>query len=287
MNQSLVQLMQLICKQNTDDQYFAIDVGAHHGEYSKFLITTGLFKKIISFEPNPTSYHQSLCSVFSTESCKYEGVNLALGDINGSLDLHCDTDTATASLLPYETSYISHGEIKKNNVEVSTLDMFLDGYDSDGRLMLIKIDTQGNDLSVIKGSIQTIMKHRPVIQTEFIYIPLYIGQCSPLDLTSAMNALDYEMYSLNNLHVTAEGKLAFCDALFIPKELKVPLTQTYSCIDDQASYLTQISTLSKICAERLALIERLHQEASIYKASVVHKQGFMASIIRKLSSWVQ
>ncbi len=68
------------------------------------------------------------------------------------------------------------------------------------------------------------------------------------------------MYSLNNLHVTTEGRLAFCDAIFIPKELDVPMTQKYACIDDQISFVTQIETLTTICAERLAVIEVLDNE---------------------------
>lgn len=68
------------------------------------------------------------------------------------------------------------------------------------------------------------------------------------------------MYSLNNLHVTPEGRLAFCDAIFIPKELDIPVTQKFSCIDDLLSFKAQIQTLAKICAERMAVIELLDTE---------------------------
>lgn len=72
--------------------------------------------------------------------------------------------------------------------------------------------------------------------------------------------MDYKMYSLNNLHVTPEGQLAFCDAVFIPKELDIPVTQKYSCIDDQLSFQIQIQTLTQICEERLAVIDLLDAE---------------------------
>jgi FkbM family methyltransferase len=279
MNLSLIQLIHAIPKHS---DYYAIDVGAHYGEYAKFLISTGFFCNVVSFEPNPNSYKILLDSVSSIENCLHEGVNSALSDYSGTLDLYCDSDTATASLLRYESSYINHGEIETKAVPVVTLDAFLDDRNCSERLLLLKIDTQGNDLSVIKGSLHTIMKHRPIIQTEFIYISLYAGQCSPADLTAALVALGYEIYSLNNLHISAEGKLAFCDAIFVPKEIEIPLTQVFSCIDDQVSYTTQINTLTQICAERLALIEQLDNHIKLGS-----QKGILSSIFRKFNSWVQ
>lgn len=87
---------------------------------------------------------------------------------------------------------------------------------------------------------------------------------------------------MNNLHVTAEGRLAFCDAIFVPKELNITLTQKYSCIDDQVSYANQINALTKICAERLALIERLDAEVQI-----MNKSSLLNAAFKKVKQWVQ
>lgn len=259
MNPSLSQLLQLVCNSENASRCFAIDVGAHYGEYSKFLISTGLFSKVVSFEPNPESYLKLLNEVFPTADCEYAAINSALSSKSGMLDLYCDGDTATASLLKYDQGYLNQGTLKKRPVPVFTLDEYLIGNPVGDRLQLLKIDTQGNDLAVIEGGERAISAHRPIIQTEFIYIPLYEGQCSPAELSEALSQLDYEMYSLNNLHVTPEGRLAFCDAIFIPKELDIPITQKYSCIDDQISFQSQIDNLTNICAERLAVIEELKQ----------------------------
>jgi len=271
MNPSLSQLLQSVCNPEKASRSIAIDVGAHHGEYSRFLISTGFFRNIVSFEPNPESYLKLLNEVSPTAVCEYKAINSALSSQSGTLDLYCDEDTATASLLKYDRRYLSHGTIKKHTVPVSTLDEYLIGKPVGDRLQLLKIDTQGNDLSVIKGGERVISSHRPIIQTEFIYIPLYDGQCSPAELTAALSQLNYEMYSLNNLHVTPEGRLAFCDAIFIPKELDVPVTQKFSCIDDQISFQSQIDTLTKICAERLAVIDLL--DAEVKRLSKMVEKG--------------
>lgn len=260
MNTSLSTLLPLVCDQYKNKARFAIDVGAHNGEFSKYLIQTGFFEKVLAFEPNLESYSVVQSAVFSQPNCVFEAINSALSSESGMLDFYCDADTATASLLQYDSSYLSRGQIKRYTVSVLTLDEYMSMNSCLGQLQCLKIDTQGNDLSVIKGGELTIAAHRPIIQTEFIYTPLYEGQCTPAELSEALFLMDYEMYSLNNLHVTPEGRLAFCDAIFIPKELNIPVTQKYTCIDDQISFMTQIQTLTKICTERLTVIELLDAE---------------------------
>ena len=283
MNPRLSQLLQSACSSEKATHCFAIDVGAHYGEYAKFLISTGLFSKVVSFEPNPESYLKLLNEVSATADCEFTVINSALSSESGILDLYCDDDTATASLLKYDQDYINHGTLKKRSVPVSTLDEYLIGNPAGDRLQILKIDTQGNDLAVIKGGERAISAHRPIIQTEFNYIPLYKGQCSPAKLSDALSQLDYEMYSLNNLHVTPEGRLAFCDAIFIPKELDIPITQKYSCIDDQISFQSQIQTLTEICAERLAVINVL--DAGVQRLSTI--QGLLITVLGRVKLWVR
>ena len=285
MNTSLSSLLQLACKSDNTNDSFAIDVGAHYGEFSSFIISTGFFDRVISFEPNPESYLKLVNEVSSTDKCGYQAINSALSDTSGTLDLYCDKDTATASLLNYDSGYLANGTIEKCAVPVITLDDYLTSNPVAGKLQLLKIDTQGNDLSVIKGGGGTIAAHRPIIQTEFIYTPLYEGQCTPSELSEALFLMDYEMYSLNNLHVTSEGRLAFCDAIFIPKELDIPVTQKYSCIDDQISFMTQIDTLTKICAERLAVINVLDAEVQRLNKREA-KTSLLSNILIRVKSWV-
>ncbi len=254
---SLTALLEAINPQFTKEKCIAIDVGAHFGGYSQFLRETGMFAKVIAFEPNIENYR-----VLSAESDKYakntfEVVNAALSNKAGILELFCDEDSATGSLLNYAAKDKPNEKINSQVVNVFTLDGYLNKLGFADKLGLIKIDTQGNDLAVILGAEKTIALHRPIIQTEFIYIPLYEGQCTPKELEAELTSLNYTLYALNNLHVTKQGRLAFCDALYIPVELGIITTHEYTCIDNISSYREQIFILEKICAERLALINRL------------------------------
>lgn len=253
-------LLNAVCKQKSGSRFSAVDVGGHYGEYARFLLELETFDAVISFEPNPESYACLLKSVSSSDNCRYEAVNIALGSKSERLNLYCDGDSATASLLKYEQNYISRGEISKREVAVQTMDEYFYNKPLLSPLKLLKIDTQGNDLDVIRGARDLISTNRPIIQTEFIYVGLYENQCTPDELKSELSEIDYEMYSLNNLHVTPEGRLAFCDAIFVPRELDVPIEQKFSCIDDQESFKAQIEILSRVCAERLDVINVLDAE---------------------------
>jgi FkbM family methyltransferase len=152
MNTSLVALLLAVGNPEDAGRCFAVDVGAHHGEYANFLTSTGVFGKVVSFEPNSESYLKLLNGVSSTSTSQYKAINSALSSKSETLDLYCDEDTATASLLKYERNYASHGRIEKCTVSALTLDEYLDANVGLGRLKFLKIDTQGNDLSVIRGA---------------------------------------------------------------------------------------------------------------------------------------
>lgn len=277
MNQSLTELLKLVAQEDHGN-LLAIDVGAHHGEYSQYLMNRGLFKQVISFEPSPASYQILLNNMSQLKNCKFNAINMALSNHEGILELYSDEATATASLLQYQSAYVNQGQVNIHKVPVTALDDYLAKHPYEGRLQLLKIDTQGHDLAVIQGAKNTIAKHRPIIQTEFIYTAMYAGQCSSTAITELLNGSDYELYSLNNLHNTIEGRLAFCDAVFIPKELKVPSSQEYVCIDNQAL----LETLSQACEERLVLIDRLSAEIDHLRLN----NGAIFSIFRKIKGWL-
>ena len=286
MSQSLSALFQYISENDSNHRYFAVDVGAHFGEFSKFLLSSGLFCKVIAFEPNAKSYLKLLDNVKCTSSYEFEPVQRALSSTNGKLSLYCDADTATASLLRYGADYLNNGSVNQHIVPVTTLDTFLDDNSSNSRLLLLKIDTQGNDLAVINGAIHSISTYRPIIQVEFIYIPLYMNQCAPNQLIATLAGLNYELFALDNLHNTLEGRLAFCDAIFIPKEMKIPSSQKFVCINDKQSLMQQIDILNNVCAERLSIIELLDSELRRLN-NPRKKRSIVSSVAQKVRAWVR
>jgi hypothetical protein len=93
-----------------------------------------------------------------------------------------------------------------------------------------------------------------------IYAPLYSGQADPDEIVALMKGKGYVLYSLYNVHATVEGRLAFADTLFVPREIDVPQSQKFVQIDNHESHREQIRILEEICRERLSLINVLDAE---------------------------
>jgi len=286
MNDHLLPLIRRKIAQNDSRSCVAVDVGSHHGKFSEYLVKSNLFRSVIAFEPNPSSFAQTNQLVASTANCHFYAENVALSVDKGSQDFYCNVYTATASLLPYHRNQSLSAQVTKQKVATVSLDGYLENSQGLGDIVFLKIDTQGNDLNVIMGAQQAISTYRPVIKVELIYIPLYEGQCSPEQIIEKLKDWDYAVFSLNSLHVTAEGQLAFCDAIFVPQELAIPITQNFTCIDNLDSYLSQIETLTKICEERLQLIERLDSEIKKFR-SIAGSSQSKKSIVKRLQSWVR
>lgn len=248
----------------------ALDIGAHHGIFSGDLAESGYFQRVISFEPNPSSFE------ILKQNASIEPVNIALGAERKSGTIYSNGDSATASLLRYQ----DRGETSELPVEVDTLDGFLHSRPDIGPISFIKIDTQGNDLNVISGAASTLKTNRPIVQAELIFIPYYQGQVSPVALLQTMADLGYVLYSIDDIHETAETRLAWFDAVFVPKELNIPVTMSFSRIDDTKSYQDQIAALHRVCDERLELIERLHGELERRQRTLFDRLRSLFKVIR-------
>ena len=128
-----------------------IDVGANNGDTVIPFIDK--FKHIIAFEPNPNTFEQIPKSV--------EKYNVALADYVGT----------TTLIIPDSTNNPEHGSIAQRRnanwkgTEFSVATDKLDSYNFQD-VDFIKIDVEQGELEVIKGSLQTIEKFKPVIMFE-------------------------------------------------------------------------------------------------------------------------
>jgi FkbM family methyltransferase len=236
----------------------ALDVGAHVGQFSSSLIDSGLFSQVVAFEPNPRNLGP--LAALAARDARLVVVPAAVSAAPGERDFHSDGDAATGSLLAYREGYATEGKVVTTCVKVTTLDEFRAHGAPGHRVTLLKTDTQGHDLSVLRGAAGLLASDRPLVLTEMIYLPLYEGQDAPEAIAGHMAGFGYELHSLLNIHATIEGRLAFADALFTPRECAIPVSQRYVQLDNHSSYLAQIAQLERICRERLDVINVLDAE---------------------------
>jgi FkbM family methyltransferase len=168
-------------KKISDDLFFCIDIGANIGKYTELLLKETA-AKIIAFEPLPDAY-LDLKKIELSNLNRLKVFNQAIGEKNEFLELnYASRKSEKASFSDHleKISFYDFHNNKKIKMKILTLDTFieenLDDFNQQ-KIDLIKIDTEGFELEVIKGATKTIKKMSPkYIQLEFNWHQLFKKQ---------------------------------------------------------------------------------------------------------------
>ena len=162
----------------TKDLMVSIDIGANVGKYTQMLLSE-TNSEIISFEPLKEAFKE-LQKIENEHPNRLKVFNYAIGEENTNLELNFSdekSEKATFSNDIDKLSFFDHEKNKKVMTEVMTLDSFFlenSSLINKKDIDLIKIDTEGFELEVIKGAKNTIENKRPkYIQLEFNWHQLF------------------------------------------------------------------------------------------------------------------
>ncbi len=234
-----------------EKETYLIDVGAYKGEFTdSFLGNINKIKYIDLYEPQKNSFldlENKYC-----ENDKVKAFNIAIGNENIQKEFfYYENEGYKSSLL----KPIEGGE-KKSIVEIKTLDsIYLDKCDSVKYNYFLKLDTQGNDLSVLNGAKDFIKKIQPIVFCELIYVSLYENQSYAHEIISYMMENEYVLARLEDVHETVQGVIAYADALFVHKS-----KLNNDCSSFELHKDSYCLNLENVCEERLDLIVRLDKE---------------------------
>jgi len=246
-----------------------IDAGAYQGGFAKRMINAGYFKKAFLFEPNPKNV-AFLEKTFSKD-IRFNIQKMALSDHIGDATFYCDENLATGSILPYSQLKSSYTrKIESFPVKQTTLDHQLGILNHHDCVGLIKIDTQGYGLNVLKGAEITIQKSQPWLVVELIFVPLYKNQSTPLSIYNWMVRYGYTLSAIFNEHYTKDKWLAFADAVFVPRQIVAGCQTSYHMKPDYIFLQNEIQKLRQVCTERLELINFLNEEAE-KRLEIIHR----------------
>lgn len=198
-----------------------IDIGANTGYYSLLAAVCGA-KHVWAFEPVSDIRAIFEANIYeSALASKITVIAMALGEQSGELDLflpdagHGLIETS-ASLNPDFREHHS----SKFPVLVSTLDQYFNEQicSSDDQIVLIKIDVESWEKQVIKGGVQFIAIHRPIMVMELLpgadveFFEAFVRN---------QNYAHYWLHPTNGLDESGqkfELSLSRRDHLFVPKE---------------------------------------------------------------------
>ncbi len=143
------------------------DVGANHGAYTRFLRRLAPESRIHAFEPHPKTFASLQQRAAGPQTTL---VNMAVSDSSGTMQLHdfAEADGSTqASLAQASVGMFDHDTVS-HTVEVTTIDAYM-AQAGISAIDLLKIDTEGFDLNVLRGAKGALDRGAiKVIQFEFI-----------------------------------------------------------------------------------------------------------------------
>ncbi len=150
------------------DAPIVFDVGAYTGGYAEKINTNFSNPNIFSFEPQPFNYEQISNKFKSFDNIKL--LNIAVGEEKGKIYLFDskkggDSQLASCFKNVIEVNYAQ--ESTKYEVDLDTIDNIFE-INNLNHIDILKIDTEGNELNVLKGAQKLIENNKiNIIQFEF------------------------------------------------------------------------------------------------------------------------
>lgn len=197
-----------------------IDVGMNRGQFLLAALHWLSPSQYVGFEPIPYVYNSVKCLLKKIAiRPKATLYNLALSDTVKLSKFYLSQKTDCSSLLkPVANSlyYNSKVECKSRiNLMLSTLDTVLAPPNQVDDKILLKIDTQGTELTVLRGARELlksgVVKHIYVEVSEIIH---YHGQCHFLELLDYLNSFNFNLIAFYNTNFARDGRLVYADAHF-------------------------------------------------------------------------
>jgi FkbM family methyltransferase len=159
------QVIKALDRKDNDGQFF--DIGANHGHYTWMAQTECPDMKVTAFEPDPDNLELLKLTVEHSKLEQVRIVETALSDREGMVSFHQDQLTSATGMIqdgeiPWIEKYLGQ---KSCLIEVRRT--MLDSYcTSESIPTLIKIDVEGHEPEVLRGSSQCLQDHKPILILE-------------------------------------------------------------------------------------------------------------------------
>lgn len=189
------------------------DIGANEGQSAVHYLEVFPHAEIYSFEPVNDTYRKLVDRVREWECVR--PFRLALGDTNGQVSIRLSDLSVRNSLRNYADFA---GAISVERIQVRTLDSFVAEHHIN-RLDLLKTDTEGFDLEVLRGGEKTLKEGTiGFILCEVTFSKGDKAHTSFFDVAEYIRHFGFEFVDLYDHDYVAfaprRPPLAYCNALF-------------------------------------------------------------------------
>ena len=191
-----------------------LDIGAHSGQFYNWAKAVWPTSPIFMIEANPLHEQQLKNMTFMLD----DGYLIAaLGDEKRDVTFYTRKDKPHTEGNSYykEVNYWDIPQlIQENKIKLQTLDSL---FENDSVFDLIKIDTQGSELDILKGGKNLISRATAVI-LEVAYIEYNLGAPNDKEVIDYMNSIGFEEKMSIGEHYDGEEAVQK-DLLFLNREL--------------------------------------------------------------------
>ncbi len=228
-----------------------IDIGARGGAHD-IVEPVARITSVLGFEPDVEECKRlmSLPDVVKPWA-KIDFKMIALSDKDGDAELKLINEPSNSSLLSPNKLFVKRYNMNKwlevgsYKLKTTTLDKAISEINEpDVRYgEFIKLDTQGTEFEILKGSIETMSKNTVAIITEVSFCELYKGQKLFSDIEMLLRQQGFSFYGFISLHsrskklldkithITREREI-FSNAVFF----KDPLSSKGLILDERSIY---------------------------------------------------
>uniref|UniRef100_A0A7S4P828 Methyltransferase FkbM domain-containing protein n=1 Tax=Guillardia theta TaxID=55529 RepID=A0A7S4P828_GUITH len=233
------------------------DVGANVGHFT--VIAGELGHSVVSFEANPKTCSQLREKINSHRLKSVQVYCVAVGNNNSEVQVD------TSSLDSASTSVIA-GDSSSASAEVQMVKMkTLDSISINHTIFLLKSDTQGYELEVLKGALKTLQRSRPIILVELSYSLLNkIGNTRPSAVANFLYAhLDYLCTYLAVHTKISTAKYGIIeDFQFLSEECIIPTYMMDKLLLRPYNKANNTGWTDLLCFDPLKLIHLVEYESS-------------------------
>lgn len=137
-----------------------IDVGAYIGD-SSLILTKYTEKNVYAFEPFDDAFRELQLNIELNNKDNIIPIKLGLSDMEGTKKLFFGENDLSVSTNDPNKSLSKGACTNIVEIETTTIDLFAREHNLD--VGIIKIDAEGAEQAVLRGAVETIKNHRPIL----------------------------------------------------------------------------------------------------------------------------
>ncbi|MCR4263591.1 MAG: FkbM family methyltransferase [Candidatus Roizmanbacteria bacterium] len=194
-------------KKNLKKNSVVFDIGSSNGYFAMLAARIAPRGSIHAFEPVPDIYKNFRRSIQVNHINNITPNQLCVGEKDGTMTFYIATNTDTSGIRKTE----HQKEIKKTfKCTMTRLDTYC-RKKKISKIDLIKIDVEGNELSILTSSRKLLSKYKPVLIVEFSTKTSKNFGYAPGDLYDFFTKLGYRLYYYENNSLKRFDRTDDCD----------------------------------------------------------------------------